>query len=161
MNNMKKKMKEEQLIQFKKNKMTNLMGKNKQIIIKANKVPFISRKTEAPYHSPKKKSKIVINHGLIKKVEDDIKGLKYNTAVSTLMTLLNAYEKQESITKDDYLVLLKLLNPMAPHITEELNAESLKKQWLVNVENVLKYTEGKEIVKVIVIKNKIVSIVIK
>ena len=71
MNNMKKKMKEEQLIQFKKNKMTNLMGKNKQIIIKANKVPFISRKTEAPYHSPKKKSKIVINHGLIKKVEDD------------------------------------------------------------------------------------------
>jgi hypothetical protein len=71
MNNMKKKMKEEQLIQFKKNKMTNLMGKNKQIIIKANKVPFISRKTEAPYHSPKKKSKIVINHELIKKVEDD------------------------------------------------------------------------------------------
>ena len=68
---MKKKMKEEQIIQFKKNKMTNLIGKNNQIINKANKVPFILRKTEGPYHSLKKKIKTVINYDLIKKLEDE------------------------------------------------------------------------------------------
>lgn len=50
-------MKEEQMILFKKNKMENLIVKNNKIINKANKVPFILRKTEAPYHSPKKKEK--------------------------------------------------------------------------------------------------------
>ena len=77
MNNMKKKMKEEQMILFKKNKMENLIGKNNKIINKANKVPFILRKTEAPYHSPKKKEKKVINYDLIKKLEDD-ELLKYH-----------------------------------------------------------------------------------
>ena len=48
----------------------------------------------------------------------------YNTAVSTLMILVNAYDEKETITKADYRVLLDLLNPIAPHITEELN-ESL------------------------------------
>ena len=55
MNSMKKKMKEEQIIQFKKNKVSNLIGKNNQIINKANKIPFIMRKVVVPYHSPKKK----------------------------------------------------------------------------------------------------------
>ena len=68
---MKKKMKEEQIIQFKKNKMTNLIGKNNQIINKASKVPFILRKTEGPYHSQKKKIKKVVNYDLIKKLEDE------------------------------------------------------------------------------------------
>ena len=77
MNNMKKKMKEEQMILFKKNKMENIIGKNNKIINKANKVPFILRKTEAPYHSPKKKEKKVINYDLIKKLEDD-ELLKYH-----------------------------------------------------------------------------------
>ena len=77
MNNQKKKMKEEQMFLFKKNKMANLIGKNNKIINKANKVPFILRKTEAPYHSPKKKEKKVINYALIKKLEDD-ELLKYH-----------------------------------------------------------------------------------
>ena len=47
----------------------------------------------------------------------------YNTAVSTLMILTNAYDEQEKITKADYKVLLTLLNPIAPHVTEELNEE--------------------------------------
>lgn len=50
--------------------------------------------------------------------------MAYNTAVSTLMILVNAYDEKETITKGDYRVLLDLLNPIAPHITEELN-ESL------------------------------------
>ena len=58
----------------------------------------------------------------IKKVEYDLNHLGYNTAVSTLMILANKYEEQEEITKKDYQVLLTLLNPIAPHITEELNA---------------------------------------
>ena len=71
MNSMKKKMKEEQIIQFKKNKVSNLIGKNNQIINKANKIPFIMRKVVVPYHSPKKKLKKVINYELIKKLEDE------------------------------------------------------------------------------------------
>ena len=47
----------------------------------------------------------------------------YNTAVSTLMILANKMDDQKEITKADYHVLLQLLNPMAPHITEELNEE--------------------------------------
>ncbi len=65
-----------------------------------------------------------IIHQSIKKVTYDLSHIAYNTAVSTLMILLNKYEKCERITKKDYTLLLTLLNPMAPHITEELN-ESL------------------------------------
>ena len=60
-------------------------------------------------------------HKSIKKVSEDIENMAYNTAISTLMILLNTYEKEASITKKDYQVLLTLLNPFAPHITEELN----------------------------------------
>ena len=66
----------------------------------------------------------VIVHKTIKKVTNDILNMKYNTAVSSLMILTGAYEKEESITKDDYKVLLSLLNPIAPHITEELNEQN-------------------------------------
>ena len=62
-----------------------------------------------------------IIHQSIKKVTYDLSHIAYNTAVSTLMILLNKYEKCERITKKDYTLLLTLLNPMAPHITEELN----------------------------------------
>ena len=68
---MKKRMKEEQIIQFKKNKMNRILGINNEIINKANKVPFILRQTAVPYHSPKKKEKKVINYDLIKKIEDE------------------------------------------------------------------------------------------
>ena len=63
---------------------------------------------------------VIINKS-IKKVEYDLSHLGYNTAVSTLMILANKYDEQDSITKKDYHVLLTLLNPIAPHITEELN----------------------------------------
>ena len=65
-----------------------------------------------------------IIHQSIKKVTYDLSHIAYNTAVSTLMILLNKYEECEHITKKDYTLLLTLLNPMVPHITEELN-ESL------------------------------------
>ena len=68
---MKKKIKEEQILHFKKNKMNFIFGINNQIINKANKVPFIARKTASPYHSPKKKEKKVINYDLIKRLEDE------------------------------------------------------------------------------------------
>lgn len=146
-------------------------------------------------------------HKSIKKVTNDLKTMAYNTAVSTLMILANAYEDKESITKDEYRVLLSLLNPIAPHTTEELNEslgfapicespwphydeektidsektiavqvngkvratitisieeqeESIKEKAL-SEENVKKYLEGKEIIKTIVIPNKIVNIVVK
>ena len=60
-------------------------------------------------------------HKTIKKVTEDILTLKFNTAVSALMILTNDLEKNDTITKDDYRILLTLLNPIAPHITEELN----------------------------------------
>ncbi|MBQ8472879.1 MAG: leucine--tRNA ligase [Bacilli bacterium] len=150
----------------------------------------------------------VIMNKTIKKVTEDLDNLKYNTAISSLMILLNEMEKLETITKKDYRTLLLLLNPMAPHITEELNEihdlgahlceskwpkydpeklvedvvtiavqvngklrgtievnldskeEKIKKLAMEN-ENVSKHLEGKEIVKVIVIKNKIVNIVVR
>ena len=60
-------------------------------------------------------------HQTIKKVTNDLENMKYNTAVSSLMILLNEYEKHDSITKDDLRILVHLLNPIAPHITEEIN----------------------------------------
>ena len=151
----------------------------------------------------------VLANKTIKKVEYDLTHLKYNTAVSSLMIMLNEYDKFESgITKDDYRLLLILLNPIIPHITEELNenynlgkpicesswpkyddtktidssinigvqvngkvrgtisiatdeTEDSIKEKALNDENVKRHIDGKEIVKVIVIKNKIVNIVVK
>jgi len=66
----------------------------------------------------------ILIHKTIKKVTKDNETLKYNTAISALMTLLNEYDKyQDGITKDEYRVLLHLLNPTAPHLTEELNEQ--------------------------------------
>ena len=147
-----------------------------------------------------------IQHKTIKKVTDDFNNMGYNTAVSALMILANAYEEKE-FTRDDYRLLLILLNPIAPHITEELNEELgyepiCKAKWPVydetktvesefdiavqvngkvratikisvdededsikekalKSENVIKHIEGKEIVKIIIIKGKIVNIVVK
>ena len=147
-------------------------------------------------------------HKTIKKVTNDLLSMKYNTAVSALMILLNAMEKEESITHKDYRTLLALLNPIAPHITEELNEEcklgeelavsawpeydeskttdsefeigvqvngKLRGSVLIseddseeeirvkalNNENVKKYTDGLNIVKVIVVPKRIVSVVVK
>ena len=146
-------------------------------------------------------------HKSIKKVEYDLTHMAYNTVVSTLMILTNAYDDKESITKEDYHLLLTLLNPLAPHVTEELNEqigyqpicysswpvydenktvdnektigvqvngklrasitvgidenEDSVKEKALKENNVIKFTEGKEIVKIIVVKGKIVNIVVK
>ena len=151
----------------------------------------------------------VLKNKTIKKIGEDLTTLKYNTAVAALMIMLNEYEKYENgVTSDEYRLLLQLLNPIAPHITEELNEkynlgvalcespwpeydetkiiedtqkiavqvngkvrgtieitldedETSIKEKALNDENVLRHTSGKEIIKVIVIKNKIVNIVVK
>ena len=148
-----------------------------------------------------------IIHQSIKKVTYDLSHIAYNTAVSTLMILLNKYEECEHITKKDYILLLKLLNPIAPHITEELNeslgekpicesswpeydeaktvleekkigvqvngklrgsinvhvndSDDVIKEKALSNENVIRHIDGKEIVKIIVIKGRIVNIVVK
>ena len=148
-----------------------------------------------------------IIHKTIKKVEQDTLNLGFNTAISSLMILANTYEEKETITKEDYHVLLTLLNPYAPHITEELNEQIgyspiCESSWpkydeektidqeitigvqvngklrgeivtskdeekdsilekALNNEKVKQFLEGKEIVKTIVIPNRIVNIVIK
>ena len=151
----------------------------------------------------------ILANKTIAKVEYDLTHLKYNTAVSSLMIMLNEYEKfEDGITKDDYRLLLVLLNPIAPHVTEELNekynlgdticnsswpkydetktmddtfnvavqvngklrgtievtSDTTKEEMesmAKNLENVKNFTEGHEIVKVIVVPKKIVNIVIR
>lgn len=144
----------------------------------------------------------------IKKVSEDYEEMKYNTAISTMMILVNEYEKQKTITKEDYKILLILLNPIAPHITEELNEiignkkelsysnwptydenklleelvtmavsingktratievpRDINKEELLEkikkINNIEKYITGKEIIKEIIVPNKIVNLVIK
>ena len=66
----------------------------------------------------------VLANKTIKKVSEDLLSLKYNTAVAALMIMLNEYESyKDGITKEEYKLLLTLLNPIAPHITEELNEQ--------------------------------------
>ena len=150
----------------------------------------------------------IIFNQTIKKVTDDILTMNYNTAVSALMILLNKLDEQETITKKEYRIILHLLNPIAPHITEELNEQYnlgprfVESQWptydsnklvsnekeigvqvngklrasikvmtdeneesikakALQEENVQKHLENKEIVKIIIIPNRIVNIVVK
>ena len=69
-----------------------------------------SKKLEAPFNRA------------IKKVSSDIETLKYNTAIAALMTLLNEIYDYGSITKKELRTFVSLLNPFAPHVTEEINA---------------------------------------
>ena len=57
----------------------------------------------------------------IKKVSKDIEEMKFNTCISTFMTMLNEFTKLKRINKEEYKTFLTLLNPFAPHMTEELN----------------------------------------
>lgn len=149
-----------------------------------------------------------IYHKTVKSVTNDYEKLSFNTAISHLMVFINAVYKETVFPKEYAEGFLKLLNPIAPHITEELwqmlghnttmayepwpcydeskvvdeefdiavqvngklratitinlndDEETIKKKALSN-ENVIRHTEGKDIVKVIVIKNKIVNVVVK
>jgi len=59
-------------------------------------------------------------HETIKKVSEDIESMGFNTAISQMMILVNALEKETAITRKTYVTLIQLLAPFAPHITEEL-----------------------------------------
>ena len=59
-------------------------------------------------------------HQTIKKVSYDFENLKYNTAIAAMMALINEFYKRNSVTRGEFITLLKLLNPVAPHMTEEL-----------------------------------------
>ena len=59
-------------------------------------------------------------HQTIKKVSGDFENLKYNTAIAAMMALINEFYKKNAVTRGEYKTLLTLLNPVAPHITEEL-----------------------------------------
>ncbi len=60
-------------------------------------------------------------HKLIRKVTDDIEQLKFNTAIAAMMSTLNKVADSGKITKTEYEIFITLLNPFAPHMTEELN----------------------------------------
>ena len=59
-------------------------------------------------------------HQTIKKVTNDFESLKFNTAIAAMMALINDFYKNNSLTKGEFKTLITLLNPVAPHITEEL-----------------------------------------
>ncbi len=147
-------------------------------------------------------------HKTIKKVSEDYETLKFNTAIAALMSLLNDFNSQGKITAADFKTFLILLNPVAPHITEELwqicgfegmlheskwpvydeektieeqiempiqingkvrgtimvpvdSTEDMIKEKIRENENLMRYLEGKQIVKEIFVKGKIYNIVVK
>ncbi len=61
-----------------------------------------------------------VMHKTIKKVSDDIEKMKFNTAIAALMSLVNEFNKNGKVTRGEFKTFLQLLNPIAPHITEEL-----------------------------------------
>ncbi len=147
-------------------------------------------------------------HKTIKKVSDDIEKMKFNTAIAALMALINDFYKKKSITKGELKTFIQLLNPTAPHITEEMweilgfentiaatpwpkydeaktidaeieivvqingkikdkinvpagtSKEDLEKIATEN-EKIKELTEGKQIVKVIAVPNKLVNVVVR
>ena len=131
----------------------------------------------------------LIQNKTIKSVTNDLETMGYNTYISSLMILTNAYDDKDSITKEDYRLLLgykplcedtwptydesklveknidiavqvngKVRSTININIDED--EDSIKEKALKE-ENVQKHIEGKEIVKIIVIKGKIVNIVVK
>ena len=89
-----------------------------------------SKKLEAPFNRA------------IKKVSSDIETLKYNTAIAALMTLLNEIYEAGSITRKELKTFISLLNPFAPHVTEEIN-EILGSDTLLAVTEWPTYDEAK------------------
>lgn len=59
-------------------------------------------------------------HQTIKKVSNDFESLKYNTAIAAMMALINEFYKKNAVTRGEFQTLLTLLNPVAPHMTEEI-----------------------------------------
>ena len=145
----------------------------------------------------------------VKKVTQDYETLSFNTAISQMMTFVNDVYKAKKFSRNQAIGFLKLLNPICPHITEELYATVFNRkhsiayeQWptydenklvleeteivvqvngktrdkttvkmdlsedelkekALSLGNVVRHTSGKQIVKVIVVPNKLVNIVVK
>ncbi len=150
-----------------------------------------------------------VYHETVKKVTEDYEQLSFNTAISQLMVFVNAIYKENKFPRCYADGFVQLLNPVAPHITEEIwatflnhedtitystwptydasklvedekeiavqvngkvratikvhvdDSEDVIKEKAMSEENVKRHTEGKEIVKMIVIKGRIVNIVVK
>ncbi|WP_411845840.1 class I tRNA ligase family protein [Roseibacillus persicicus] len=83
----------------------------------------VSRSTGVPPVNQKAPDLAKITHATIKKVGEDIEALKFNTAISSMMECVNAYTSAKEIPQDLFLDFLKVLNPFAPHLSEELNAK--------------------------------------
>lgn len=85
-------------------------------------------------------------HKTIKQVTEQMQELRFNTVVSDLMKLTNTATKEESIGRDQYMVILQMLNPLAPHMTEYLaqelfDIELVDRQWPVFDESLIKDDE--------------------
>jgi leucyl-tRNA synthetase len=101
---------------------SNMIGSRRFIERVYNLEENVVTKKKAPTDGSRKHLELIINQ-TIKKVGDDIESMGFNTAVSSLMILLNALEKEETVYRNEYEVLLQLLAPIAPHVTEEIWAE--------------------------------------
>lgn len=93
-------------------------------------------------------------HQTIKKVSLDFEALKYNTAIAAMMALTNEFYRIGRVTRDEFATLLLLLNPVAPHITEELWERIGKSSRLYN-ERWPEYEESKTVEDVIEIAAQI------
>ena len=149
-----------------------------------------------------------VYHQTVKKVTEDYETMNFNTAISSMMVFINAVYKENIFPKEYALNFLKMLNPIAPHITEELwqrlgnndtityatwpsfdeskmvdetfemvvqvngkvrgkivvSTETSKEEMeklALDISNVKNYIDGKEIVKIVTISKKLVSIVVK
>ncbi len=147
-------------------------------------------------------------HKTIKKVEKDIEDMAFNTAVSAMMILTNAWTEQATVNRQNFQSFILILSPFAPHLAEELwqvaggtdsvfkqiwpacdstlardekinliiqvngklrdtlevdfdTEEEEAKKLAMSSEKVVKWIEGKEIVKVVVVKNRLVNVVTK
>ena len=83
-------------------------------------------------------------HKSIKKISSNIEEMKFNTAVATFMAMLNEFVKQKRINRAEYKTFLQLLNPFAPHITEEI-FEKIGEQKTISESEWPKYDEEKTI----------------
>lgn len=82
-------------------------------------------------------------HKTIKKVTHDIENLKFNTAIAALMGLMNAINDTKTITKDELKIFTTLLNPFAPHITEEVWEKFGLGEGFASISEWPKYDESK------------------
>ena len=84
-------------------------------------------------------------HRSIKNISSDIEEMKFNTCISTFMTMVNEFYKEKTINKAEFKTFLQLLDPFAPHITEELNKTVLGEKEDLAYQKWPEYDESKTI----------------